>query len=113
MNTWVSGKDLTKYHYLIKSILQNLYTEEIKDVGYRHGERVWEYLKIKNLGEYHDLYVQNNTLLLADLFDNFGNKCIEIYEPDPTNLFSALVLAWQAFLKKAGVKLELQQIMIC
>ena len=37
----------------------------------------------KNLGEYRDLYVQNHSLLLADVFENFRNMCLEIYELDP------------------------------
>ena len=44
--------------------------------------------EIKNLGEYHNLYVQSDTLLLADVFETFQNKCIEIYELDPTCLLS-------------------------
>ena len=64
-------------------------------------------LKIKNLAEYHDLYVQCDTLLLADVFVNFRDKCIIIYGLDPANCLSAPGLAWQACLKKAGVKLEL------
>ena len=64
-------------------------------------------LKIKNLAEYHDLYVQCDTLLLADVFENFRDKCIIIYGLDPANCLSAPGLAWQACLKKAGVKLEL------
>ena len=69
-----------------------------------------EYLKNlnkKNLGDYHDLYVQGDTLLLADVFENFRSKCIEIYELDPAHFLSAPGLAWQACLKKTGVKLEL------
>ena len=42
-------------------------------------------LKYKNLGEYHDLYVQSNTLLLADLLESFCSKCFEIYELDPAH----------------------------
>ena len=64
-------------------------------------------LKLKNLGDYHDLYVQSDTLLLADVFENFRNKCIEIYELDPAHLLSAPGLTWQACLKKTRVKLEL------
>ena len=64
-------------------------------------------LKLKNLGNYHDLYVQSDTLMLADVFQNFRNKCIEIYELDPTHFLSAPGLAWQACLKKTEVKLEL------
>ena len=62
---------------------------------------------IKRLGKYYDLYVENDTLLLVDVFENFRNKCIEIYELDPAHFWSASGWAWQACLKKTGVKLEL------
>ena len=67
----------------------------------------WDVLEIKNRGEYHDLYVQSDTLLLSDVFENFRNKCLEIYELDPIYFVSAPGLAWQACLKKTEVKLEL------
>ena len=53
------------------------------------------------------MYVQSDTLLLADVFENFRNMCLEIYELDPVYFVSAPGLAWQACLKKTGVKLEL------
>ena len=62
---------------------------------------------MKNRGEYHDLYVQCDTLLLADVFENFRDKCIEIYELDPTYFVSAPGLAWEACFKKTEVELEL------
>ena len=68
---------------------------------------MWEAFEIKNLGEYHDLYVWCDTFLLGDVFENFRNKCIEIYEVDPANFLSAPGLAWQACLKKTKVELEL------
>ena len=64
-------------------------------------------LNNKNLDNYHDLHVQSETLLLADVFENFRNKCIEIYELDPAHFLSASGLAWQACLKKTEVRLEL------
>ena len=72
-----------------------------------YTQKVWEVVKIKNLGEYHDLYVQSDTSLLADVFENFRDKCIEIYELDPAYFLSTPGLAWQACLKKTGVRLEL------
>ena len=69
--------------------------------------------KLKNLGEYHDLYVQSDTLLLADVFENFRKTCFKVYELDPTHFLSAPGLAWQAYLKKASVKLELLTDMTC
>ena len=59
---------------------------------------VYKELKLKDLSGYHDLYVQNDTLWLADVFENFRNKCIEIYELDPAHFLSAPGLAWQACL---------------
>ena len=64
-------------------------------------------LKLKNLGDYHDLHVQSDTLLLADIFKNLRNKCIEIYELDSAHFLLAPELAWQACLTKAKGKLEL------
>ena len=64
-------------------------------------------LKLKNLGNYHDLFLQSGTLLLADVYENFRNKCIEIYGLNPAHFLSATGLAWQACLKKTRVKLEL------
>ena len=63
-------------------------------------------LNNKNLGDYPGFYVQSDTLLLAEAFDNFKNKYIEIYELDPAHFLSAPGLAWQASLKKAEVKVE-------
>ena len=54
------------------------------------------------------MYVQSDILLLADVFENFRNKCIEIYKPDPANFLSTPGLAWQACLKNTSVKLELR-----
>ena len=64
-------------------------------------------LNLKNLGEYHDLYVQSDTLLVADVFENFRNMSMKVYELDPAHFLSAPGLAWQACLKKTGLKVEL------
>ena len=69
--------------------------------------RVCKDFEIKNLVEYHDLFVQSNTLLLPDVIDNFKNMCLEIYEPDPAKFLSASGLAWQSALNKTKVKLNL------
>ena len=66
-----------------------------------------EVFRIKNLGEYHDLYVQSDTLLLADVFENFRDNCMEIYELDTAHFLPAPGLSWQACLKKKKVNLEL------
>ena len=85
----------------------NLNMEDITDVDYRHEKIVFEYLINKNLGDYYDLCVQSDTFFLADVFENFRNTCIKVYELDPAHFLSAPGLAWQACSKKTEVKLEL------
>ena len=89
-----------------KAFYSELYLEDITDEDYTHAQKVFKELKLKNLGDYHDLCVQNNTLLLADVFENVRNKCIDIYELDPAHFLSAPGLAWQACFKKTGVRLN-------
>ena len=61
--------------------------EDITDKDYVHAQKVFKQFKLKNIGDYHDFYVQSDALLLADVFGNFRKKCIEIYELDPAYLF--------------------------
>ena len=89
------------------SFYSNLNMEHIDDIDYRHGNNVFKRFKLKNLGEYRDLYVQSDTLLLADVFENLTNTCIKVYELDPAHFLSLPRLAWQACLKKINIKLEL------
>ena len=70
-----------------KAFHSELHLEDITDEDYTHAQKVFEELKLKNLGDYHDLYVQSDTLFLADAFENFRNKCIEIYELDPAHFY--------------------------
>ena len=81
--------------------------KNIAHVDYRHAKRVLNYINNKNLGDYCNLYVESDTLLLADVFENFRNKFIEISELDPAHFLSASGLVWQACLKKTEVNLEL------
>ena len=81
--------------------------EDTTDVDHRHTKSVFKKLNNINLGDYHDLYVQSDTLLLSDVSEYFRNKCIEIYEPDPAHFLSTPGLARQACLKNTEVKLEL------
>ena len=90
-----------------ESFYSNLIMENIEDIDYRHGNNVFKRSKLKNLGEYHDLYVKSDTLLLANVFENFRNTGLKVYELDPTHLLSLPGLAWQACLKKTNIKLEL------
>ncbi|KAL9953136.1 hypothetical protein ACROYT_G040499 [Oculina patagonica] len=81
--------------------------DHITDEEYDHAKRVWEAFGCKTLGDYHDLYVQTDVALLADVFENFRKICLEQYGLDPANYFTSPGLSWDALLKKTGVELEL------
>ena len=87
-----------------EAFYSSLNMKDVTDVDHRHAKRVFKSL---NLGDYHDLYVQSDTLLLADVFENFRNMCIEIYDLDPSQFLSAIGLPWKAFLKRTEIELEL------
>ena len=81
--------------------------KNIDDIDYRHGHNVFKRFELENLGQYHDLYVQSDTLLLADAFENFRDVCIKEYKLEPTHFLSLPGPAWQACLKKTNIELEL------
>ena len=89
------------------SFHSNLTMEDISKIYYAHANNVFEKFNINNLGEYHDLYVRSDTLLLADIFENFRQSSLKNYELDPAHFVSLPGLAWQACLKKTNVELEL------
>ena len=90
-----------------EDLYSNLNMEDISDIDYRHANNLFKVFKLENLGTYHDLYVQSDTLLLADVFNNFRDMCIKEYELDPAHFLSLPGLAWQACLKKTNIELEL------
>ena len=90
-----------------KEFYSNLNMEDIDEIDYRHGNNVFRSFKLENLGDYHDLYVKSDTLLLADVFENFRDMCLKVYELGPAHFVSLPRLAWQACLKKTNIELEL------
>ena len=78
----------------------NFNMEDINDADYANEKRVCKYFEIKKLGKYHESYVQSDTSLLGDVFENFRNVCLKIFEFDLGCVLTASDLAWQAALKK-------------
>ena len=72
-----------------KHFYSHLNMEDITDADYVNAKRVCKDFEIKNLGEYHDLYVQSDELLVADVFENFRNMCLKIDKLDPAKFLSA------------------------
>ena len=81
--------------------------EHITQQDFEHAQKVWKTFNCKNMGDYHDLYLKTDVLLLCDVFEEFRNVCLENYELDPAWYFTSPGLAWDAALKKTQVKLEL------
>ena len=79
----------------------------ISDDDYEHAKEVWKEFGVKNLGEYHDLNLKSDVLLLAYVFEEFRNVCLENYSLDPAWYYTSPGLSWDALLKHSGVKLEL------
>ena len=71
-----------------ESFYRNLNMENIEDIDYGHSNHVFNKFKLNNLGDYHDLYVQSDTLLLADVFKNLRDMCLKEYELDPAHFLS-------------------------
>ena len=79
----------------------------ISDEEYLRAVRVWNVFGIKNLGEYHNLYLKCDVLLLCDVFEKFVEVCLEYYGLDPCHYFSSSGLVWDAMLKMSGIRLRL------
>ena len=79
----------------------------ISEEDYQHAQRVWKEFGIHNLGDYHDLYLRTDVVLLAKVFEAFGDTCLKHYKLDPAHFYTFPGLAWYACLKCTGIKLEL------
>ena len=86
------------------SILNN---EHITDEDYSHAQKVWTTFQLQTMGEYHNLYLKSDILLLADVFENFRKTCLQYYKLDPCHYFTSPGLSWDAMLKMTNIKLEL------
>ena len=78
----------------------------ISDEEYSRAINIWNIFNIKNLGEYHDLYLKTNVLLLCDVFEKFINVSLIDYGLDPCHYFSSPGRAWDAMLKMTGIKFK-------
>ena len=81
--------------------------QHISNEDYEHAQNVWNKFSLKNMGDYHNLYLKSDILLLADVFEDFRNTCLEYYKLDPCHYFTSPGLSWDAMLKITNIKLEL------
>ena len=105
MDSWDKFKETSLPS--IEKFYSNLNMSGVSDGDYEHACRVWREFGIRNMGEYHDLYLRTDVVLLANVFESFRRVCSENYGLDPSHFYTAPGLAWKACLKKTGIRLEL------
>ena len=79
----------------------------ISESDHSHAKEVWSTFQIRDMGEYHDLYLRTDVLLLADVFESFRSTCLEYYRLDPCHYYSAPGLSWDALLRMTKINLDL------
>ena len=104
MNSFKKFKEQLPLKEKFYSILNN---KHISTEDYKHAQNVWNTFNLKNMGEYHDLYLASDILLLADVFENFRKTCLKYYKLDPCHYFTSPGLSWDAMFKMTNIKLEL------
>ena len=85
----------------------NLNMSSISEDDYQHAQRVWKEFGIHNLGDYHDLYLRTDVVLLENMYEAFGDTCLRHYKLDSVHFYTSPGLAWCTSLKHTGIKLEL------
>ena len=105
---YMDGFDKFKEEGLLS--IENFYSkltgEDISNSDYNHPKNVWEEFKCKTMGDYHDLYLKSDVLILADVFENFRKTGKEYYNLDPAHYFSCPDFAWDAMIKMTGIRIN-------
>ena len=91
----------------IDAFYSNPNMSSISEEDYQHAQRVWKEFGIRDLGDYHDLYLRTDVVLLANVFEAFRNSCLRHYKLDPAHFYTSPGLAWRTCLKCTGIRLEL------
>lgn len=91
----------------IHEFFDSLNGEPITDEEYEHAKTVWRTFNIQSMREYTELYLKTDVLLLADIFENFRQNCIKLYELDPAHYFTLPGYSWDCMLKTTKVRIEL------
>ena len=91
----------------IEAFYSELNMSPISSDDYQHAQKVWKEFRFHNLGDYHNLYLRTDMVLLANVYEAFRETCLEHYKLDPAHFYESPGLAWKACLKLTGIRLEL------
>ena len=105
MDSWDKFKETTLPP--TSSFYSKLNMSRVSNQDYEHACKVWRDFGIRNLGEYHDLYLRIDVILLANVFESFRHVCLDNYGLDPAHFYMVPGLAWEACLQKTGIRLDL------
>ena len=105
MDSWYKFEE--KRSPSIEDFYSKLNMSGISEKDHQHACKVWNEFGLKNMGDYHHLYLETDVILLANVFESFRKVCLDNYGLDPAHFYTAPGLAWKACLKKTGVNLEL------
>lgn len=81
-----------------RAFYNDLDGKTVSDQDYLHAQWVWDVFNIQNLGQYHDLFMETDVQILADLLENFRNFCLDMYDLNAAHFYTTPELAWQAAL---------------
>ncbi|KYN06853.1 hypothetical protein ALC62_02236 [Cyphomyrmex costatus] len=90
-----------------ESFHSSLTGDTVSESDYAHDANVWKRFFVRTLGEYSDLYLKTDVLLLVDVFENFRESCVASYGLDPAHYYTLPGFTWDAMLKHIRVKFEL------
>ena len=90
-----------------KQFYSRLTEEDITNDDYNKAKQIWKHFGIKSMGEYHDLYLKTDVLLLTDVFENFRDMCLSYYGLDPVYYYTLPNFAFDAMLKLTGIEIDL------
>ena len=105
MSSWDRFEDTKLPH--IESFYSSLNMSKISKSNYKHAQQVWEEFGVQNIGDYHDLYLRTDVVLLVNVFEAFRDTCLKHYSLDPVHFYTVPGFTWKPCLKKTGVRLEL------
>ena len=105
MDSWDRFKEMSLPS--IERFYSNINMSGVSDGDYEHACSIWREFKIRNMGEYHNLYSRTDVFILANVFKSFKGVCLENYGLDPLHFYTVPGLTWKACLKKTGVSMKL------